>query len=226
MSFDLVALETMVAFDGYEYAANNFNAPGTYESRYPSFNSLELEVAKFELKQIQTQRVERLKRGRRKLESMRKLASATPEDRLRAFKYMCTKLPFVLVKFIIKLILESSNLTIHPITGELVNRDQMQTYRIIFFKMFRQPNGATADQYFLWNKNPTTEITDKFCHKCGEPRAVYRFRAPMRCLDPANKTGCSHPAGNYYCHRAVQIMGGYCWDCIQIVNVRGFPRFA
>lgn len=35
MSFDLTALDTMVAFEGHEYAAEHFNAPGTYEATLP-----------------------------------------------------------------------------------------------------------------------------------------------------------------------------------------------
>jgi hypothetical protein len=218
MSFDLVALETMVAFEGYEYTAQNFNAPGTYESRRSSnTTSIEDEYIAFENKDILDGMCRRIKRGNLKRSSHKKLACSTPKERLDSFKYMYQHLPFELVKFIIKLILESSNLTLHPITNELVNRDQMKLSRIVFFRMFR-----SKDAHYLWNKNSNSEISEKFCIKCGEARTVYRYRTPMPCLQSPTKTGCNHPVGNYYCHRAARSMGGYCWDCMQIVNFRAY----
>jgi hypothetical protein len=198
MSFDLTALDIMVGFDGYEFAANNFNAPGTYEmamqKRESSYVLRQGMLVPFNL--------------------------STSKSRLDALWFLYDNLPFEVFCIIFKMILDTSILTLHPITGELVEKDQLNTQRIIFFKMFQQLNGATDDQYLLWNKNPSTEIRGHFCLKCGEPKLVHVFTAgPMPCKHPNRKTKCFHSQGNYKCHRAVLIMGGYCYYCIQHINM-------
>jgi hypothetical protein len=198
MSFDLTALDIMVGFDGYEFAANNFNAPGTYETAMQKRESTyvvrpEMSVP-FNL--------------------------CTAKHRRQALIFLYDNLPFEIFSVIFKMIIDSSILTLHPITGELVEKGQLKTQRLIFFKMFQQVDGATDDQYLLWHKNPSTEISGYFCLKCGEPKLVHVFTAgPMVCRNPNRITNCHHSQGNYRCHRAISIMGGFCFYCIQHINM-------
>lgn len=146
--------------------------------------------------------------------------TATRRGRRHLLKYLYLNMPFELVVSILKLIIDSSPWAIHPISGELVEKQQLMISRVIFFKMFNQVDGATDDQYLLWEKNLPTDICDKFCRKCGEAKLALCFTfTPMNCLDPYRNQGCRHPHGNYRCHRQIAIMGGYCYVCLQDKNV-------
>lgn len=142
---------------------------------------------------------------------------STANGRFDCLRYLYLNIPFDLFRVILRFIIDLSNESCHPITKELVSRSQLKLHRQVFFKMFWF--GAAQGECYYWDKNFTPDITNRFCHKCGECKLVYDWNEyVMPCLRMEGKN-CRHATGNYRCHRSIQIMGGYCYYCIQHINM-------
>jgi hypothetical protein len=144
-----------------------------------------------------------------------------PIGRRRALRYLYMHLPFEVFAVIFKIMIGMSTEVVHPISGQLVSRMQMTLNRTIFWGMFIY--GPSAGQRMLWGKNFPADIRERFCSRCGEPQLALVWSGAQN-LCVTNNTKCRHPRGNYRCHRAIQMMGGYCHHCIQDVNVP-YQRF-
>lgn len=139
----------------------------------------------------------------------------TQQGRLLALKFLYANLPWDLFRGIFKLMIGMSTEVVHPISKQLVSRPQMKLFRVVFWRMFVY--GPEFDQVMFWGKRFPEEIRQHFCRSCGNPQLALVWNSTQAIC--RQKNVCRHPAGNYVCHRAISMMGGFCFACIQHHNV-------
>lgn len=174
MSFDLVALDIMVGFEGYEYAANNFNAPGTYEKtrRKSQCRYLLREGVTFPLN---------LK---------------TAKGRLNAILFLYDNLPRPLFRIIFNLGVSLFNYSIvsYPQKDRAVPCPKLYARPRLMYISEVRSHLATLNMIRGRTIESLAQQAAKFCRMCGfiEPSFQVRLDIPYCKTNPFASGGCRH----------------------------------
>lgn len=196
MSFDLVAMETMIGFDGYEYAATHFNAPGTYEQR-----------------------------RRQKTDTRYVIRDGmnfpfninTVKGRLDALIFLFDNLPKEIFGIIFQLAVGfyNQNLVYYPSPKYPLEAILLPLPRLMYVEECRA-HLATLNKIRGRTREEIRRISRGYCQKCGTYQMTYVSRLKYSSCnpDPRALRGCRHRNCKFVAPIGLpDLLGGLCGRC-------------